>query len=191
MISFFPFTKIERTASSSFSFSTTITRLLSTIRDQSKKDGIVRPTFEVQNALDKMVCILTRDGKKAKAERIILQTLTILRRDTYKDPKFIFAKALENVEPLFELKNVRISGKTHLVPALITKERQQGIALRWIVETARKEKKTYKENKIPFSRILANQISDASKKRGQAFYKKINLHKTAEANRAFAHKRWW
>jgi len=157
--------------------------LLRDIKDLSKQKDL----------LNKCICMLTRDGKKSIAERIVQKSFYIIREKAKKNPTVVFAKAVHNVQPLFELRNVRISGKPHAIPALIPLLRQQSIALRWIIQSARNFQHTNKNKspKISFSFILAKHILDASKKRGEAFQKKINLHKTGELNRAFLHKRWW
>jgi len=152
-----------------------------------------------RSEVDKFTCMLTRSGKKSKAERIIQEAFRYLRlaethsKDKYSSisPYSIFIQALENVKPLFELRKVRVSGAIHQIPALIKQSRQEGIALRWIVQATRAEKKTQKSRHKPFSELLAKQLLDASCKKGEAFLKKQTVHKIGESNRAFARSRWW
>jgi small subunit ribosomal protein S7 len=141
--------------------------------------------------VSKLTCMLTQDGKKSKAESIVQYAFISIREEFNLNPINVFLKALDNVKPLFELRNIRKSGKSQPIPALIKQDRQQGIALRWIVEATRAEKKSTKNRLKPFHVLLAKQLYEASIRKGEAFQKKQNVHKIGEANRAFAHSRWW
>jgi len=146
---------------------------------------------QIQKLKKKIICIITKDGKKAIAEKILFNTFFYLRKKTKKNPCTTFLKAIQNVKPLFELRLQRVSRKIHKIPKLISTTRQESIALRWIVQTARQEKRTNRKKKIPFSRVLALHLMDASKKKGPAFQKKISIYKTAESNRSYISKKTW
>jgi ribosomal protein S7 len=104
------------------------------------------------------------------------------------EPSGLLYTAIENVTPSLEVRNVRIGGRTYQVPAIIPKSRQQTIAFRWIIDSAKKRKK---KNKNSFAECLAFELVDAYKKQGYAFQKRDELHKIAEANRAYIRYRWW
>jgi len=138
-------------------------------------------------ALQKLTSLLTKDGKREKAKRLVHNALVRLHKAHA--GAHVFETAVHNVTPLFELKKVRLAGTTQLVPSLVRAERKTHIALRWIVLSAR----TYKRKKklAPFDAHLAQALVDASLKTGEAHARRQEVHKLAEANRAFAHYRWW
>lgn len=100
----------------------------------------------------------------------------------------VILQAIDNVKPSLEVRKVRIAGTTYLVPAIIPKTRQQTLAIKWIIEAARKKKR---KTNLPFSECLASEAIDAFFKQGQARQKRDDLHKLAEANRAYTRYRWW
>lgn len=140
--------------------------------------------------VDRVMRMLVREGKKAKAERIMECTLALVHSNRA-TAQTTLAEAIDNIQPLFELKRVRVSGVTHQIPALITEARQQAFAIRWLVQAARTEKRSAGGRTLPFANVLAKHIREAAQDRGPAVAKKQAVHKTAEANRAFAHYRWW
>jgi small subunit ribosomal protein S7 len=142
------------------------------------------------NYQQKVTCVLTQNGHKAKAERILRDTLALLHT-TNATAHEIMSQAIDNVTPLFELKRIRVSGMTHQIPALVSAHRQTSMAIRWLVQATRADKRSSKGRKVPFAHLLARQLLDASQMRGNAYLKKQGVHKIAEANRAFAHYRWW
>jgi len=146
--------------------------------------------MNIHEVTHKFACVLTKDGKKAKAERIVQRKLALLHTDQA-TAAHMFIQAVDNVKPLFELKRVRVSGMTHQIPALISPARQTSIALRWIVQSVRADKKLPKTRTKSFESVLARHLQDAVQMRGAAVLKKQGVHKIAEANRAFAHYRWW
>jgi small subunit ribosomal protein S7 len=101
----------------------------------------------------------------------------------------LFLKSIENVKPIFEVKKVRVAGNTLLVPALVPFQRQENKALRWIIEGAKERK--LKNSALLFEECLAIEIIEASEHQGYARQKRDELHKIAEANRAFSHYKWW
>lgn len=127
---------------------------------------------------------INKDGKKSIAEKIIRNCFNIVKKKTGESPRWVFEKAIENVKPYVELKSIRIAGTTHQVPVEIYPERRDAIAIKWIVESARKKTgRTFVEN-------LSKEITDAYKNQGSSIRKKEDLHKRAESNRAFSHFRW-
>lgn len=123
-------------------------------------------------------------GKKSIAEKIVYSALDEIKKKLNKNPIEIFEKAMENVAPVLEVKARRVGGATYQVPIEVTKARSQAIAMQWIREVARgRPGKSMIEN-------LAAELIDASNGQGAAMKKKEDLHKTAEANKAFAHFRW-
>jgi small subunit ribosomal protein S7 len=153
---------------------------------------------------DKFINLLMYNGKKVKASKIfflMLQTfgkkITIeLKKKTNKEnisPQQIHVihsimTAVDNIKPTLEVKKVRVAGSTYLVPAIVSKKKQQTLAMRWIIEAARKRKKN---STLSFSYCLAEEIFDAYKQQGIARQKRDELHRVAEANRAYVRYRWW
>ena len=123
-------------------------------------------------------------GKKAVAEKIVYSAFDIIAQKAKQDALKVFAEALENVKPLVEVKSRRVGGATYQVPVEVRPARQQTMALRWLVMFARKRgERTMTER-------LFGELRDALNGQGGAFKKKIDTHKMAEANKAFAHFRW-
>ncbi len=124
------------------------------------------------------------DGKKSIAENIVYESLKILGEKTKENPLVILEKCLDNVKPVLEVKPRRVGGATYQVPMEVSTERANTLAIRWIVDFAAKRKeKTMAER-------LAAEILDGASNTGSSIKKKEDLHKMAEANRAFAHYRW-
>ena len=124
------------------------------------------------------------DGKKSIAEKIMYEALEIIEKKSEKKGIEVFNEAIENVKPLLEVKSRRVGGATYQVPVEVRPIRQQSLAIRWLVEAARKR------NERTMAQRLANELMDAANKRGAAFKKKEDTYKMAEANKAFAHYRW-
>jgi len=101
----------------------------------------------------------------------------------------LFIQSINNIKPIFEVKRIRIGGSTYQVPSLVSFHRQESLAIRWIIQAARERKK--KNPKINFEDCLALEILEAFKKQGNAHNKRDDLHKIAEANRAYSYYRWW
>ncbi len=124
------------------------------------------------------------DGKKTLAEKIVYGAMDIIKEKTKEDPLKVLQKAVDNVKPLIETRSRRVGGATYQVPVEVLPHRQISVAVRWIVEFARKRSgKSMKEK-------LAAEIIDAYHNRGASVKKREDTHKMAEANRAFAHFRW-
>ncbi|SFS84945.1 30S ribosomal protein S7 [Marininema halotolerans] len=127
---------------------------------------------------------LMYDGKKGKAQKILYDAFDIVRDKAGKDPMEVFEQSLKNVMPVLEVKARRVGGANYQVPIEVKPERRTSLALRWIVNYARlRGEKTMQER-------LANELLDAANNTGAAVKKKEDIHRMAEANRAFAHYRW-
>jgi small subunit ribosomal protein S7 len=132
----------------------------------------------------KFMNYVMESGKKSVAENIIYGTLDILAKQTKNDPIQTFMDALENIKPTVEVRSRRVGGATYQVPVEVRANRSLALALRWIIDAARKRKEKTMQQR------LANELLDALNKKGTAIKKREDTHKMAEANKAFAHFRW-
>ena len=132
----------------------------------------------------KLINNIMLDGKKGLAQRICYDAFDAIKERTGEEPIEIFNKALENVMPQLECKARRVSGANYQVPLEVRPERRQTLGLRWIVAYARQR------SERTMSERLASELIDASNGTGGAFKKKEDMHKMADANRAFAHYKW-
>jgi len=132
----------------------------------------------------KFINCLMRGGKKSTAEQILYPALELVQERTREDPVLVFHKAVENCEPRVEVKSRRVGGSTYQVPVEVRNERRTALAIRWIISFARKRGGHSMREK------LANELIEASHLRGGAMKKKEDVHRMAEANKAFAHYRW-
>ncbi|MFA6376360.1 MAG: 30S ribosomal protein S7 [Candidatus Paceibacterota bacterium] len=124
---------------------------------------------------------IMKKGKKNAAKKIVYGALDIIKEKTKKDALEVFNLALENARPLLEVKSQRIGGATYQVPRPVVKERGSALAVRWLLESARKKKGQ------PMKEKLAEELINAANNAGVAVKKKEDTHRMAEANRAFAH----
>lgn len=134
--------------------------------------------------LAKFINVLMVDGKKSIAESIVYGALETLAQRSGKDALEAFEAALENVRPTVEVKSRRVGGSTYQVPVEVRPTRRNALAMRWIVEAARKR------GDKSMAQRLANELSDAADNKGSAVKKREDVHRMAEANKAFAHFRW-
>ncbi|VFP88745.1 30S ribosomal protein S7 [Buchnera aphidicola (Cinara piceae)] len=134
--------------------------------------------------LAKFINILMINGKKSIAEDIVYSALSVLSKRIRKKELDIFILALDNVKPIVEVKSRRVGGSTYQVPVEVRPVRRNALAMRWIVEAARK--RTDKSMSIR----LINELADAIENKGSAVRKREEVHKMADANKAFAHYRW-
>ena len=132
----------------------------------------------------KLINKVMYDGKKGVAQSIVYDAFNIVNEKTSKDALDAFEEALNNIMPVLEVKARRVGGATYQVPMEVRPERRQSLGIRWLVEYARKR------NERTMAEKLANEIMDAINNVGGAIKKKEEVHKMAEANRAFAHYRW-
>ncbi len=134
--------------------------------------------------ITKFINAVMLDGKKSVAQKIMYGAIANLDARGEEAGFEIFERAIENVKPLLEVKSRRVGGATYQVPVEVRPIRRQTLALRWIVDIARKR------NERTAVERLANELFEAASERGNTFKKKDDMHKMAEANKAFAHYRW-
>ncbi len=129
---------------------------------------------------------LMYDGKKSAAEGIVYNALDVLKRrgGQAADPVRMFHEALDNVKPAVEVRSRRVGGATYQVPVEVRTERRQALAIRWIIDAARKRGEHTMQDR------LSNELHDAVNNRGSAVKKREDTHRMAEANKAFSHYRW-
>jgi small subunit ribosomal protein S7 len=134
--------------------------------------------------LAKFVNMVMSDGKKSVAETIIYGALNQIAGKGHSDPLEVLDKALDNVRPMVEVKSRRVGGATYQVPVEVRAIRRTTLAMRWMLDAARKRS----EKSMPLR--LAGEMMDAAENRGAAVKKREDTHRMAEANKAFAHYRW-
>ncbi|AVX04381.1 30S ribosomal protein S7 [Maritalea myrionectae] len=124
------------------------------------------------------------DGKKSAAERIVYGAFDAVESRTKQDPVEVFHQALDNVRPAVEVRSRRVGGATYQVPVEVRTERQQALAIRWLISAARARGENTMVDR------LSGELLDALNGRGQAVKKREDTHRMADANRAFSHYRW-
>lgn len=149
----------------------------------AKREVMPDPIYN-SKVVTKLINKVMWDGKKVTAQKIVYGAFDIVKEKTGREALDAFEQALTNVTPMLEVKARRVGGATYQVPIEIREERKHSLAIRWLVEYARKRNEHSMEEK------LAGEIMDAINGQGGAFKKKEDTHKMAEANRAFAHYRW-
>jgi small subunit ribosomal protein S7 len=133
---------------------------------------------------EKFINSMMWDGKKSVSQKIFYEAMDKIRERSGDDPLKLFKKAVENCKPLLEVKTRRVGGANYQVPVEVPQNRRTSLAIRWILTNAR----TRPEKGMPEK--LANELNDAANLRGGAIKKKDDVHRMAEANKAFAHYRW-
>src|SRR5579864_49585 len=133
---------------------------------------------------EKFVNSMMWDGKKSTSQKIFYGAMDTIRERTGDDPLKLFKKAVENAKPLLEVKTRRVGGANYQVPVEVTADRRTSLAIRWIISYARGRGEKGMVDK------LSNELLDAANSRGAAIKKKEDVHRMAEANKAFAHYRW-
>ena len=132
----------------------------------------------------KLINSVMLDGKKGVAQKVVYGAFDIVKEKTDKDPVEVFTAAMENIMPSLEVKARRVGGATYQVPVEVRPERRQTLGLRWLTTYARaRSERTMKER-------LAGELMDAANNTGAAVKRREDMHKNAEANKAFAHFRW-
>jgi len=149
----------------------------------AKRAILSDPKFGSQR-LARFINMVMRSGKKSLAEKIVYGALDEVGQKTGKDALETFEKALENVQPMVEVKSRRVGGATYQVPIEVRSDRGQALAMRWLSDSARKR------SEKSMGLRLAHEIMDASDNKGSAVKKREDTHRMAEANKAFAHFRW-
>jgi small subunit ribosomal protein S7 len=153
-------------------------------RHRAEKREIIPDPKYKNVTVTKFINMVMERGKKAVAERIVYRCFDILAQKTGKGSLEVFLKALDNARPLLEVKPRRIGGATYQIPIEVRSERGVSIAMRWVRNFARVKKGKPMEIK------LSDEILDAYKGEGSSIKKREDMHKMAEANKAFAHYRW-
>lgn len=149
----------------------------------SKREVLADPMYN-STVVTKLINQVMYDGKRGTAQKICYEAFDIIKEKTEKDPLETFEQALNNIMPVLEVKARRVGGATYQVPIEIRPERRQTLGLRWLVKYSRER------SERTMSQRLANEILDALNSTGNAFKKKEDTHKMADANKAFAHYRW-
>ncbi len=134
--------------------------------------------------VQKFICSMMWDGKRSTAQRIFYGAMDQVAKKSNDDALKIFKKAIENVKPVLEVKTRRVGGANYQVPVEVNPFRRQSLAIRWLIQYARdRAGKTMTDR-------LADELMDAANSKGGAMKKKEDVHRMAEANKAFAHYRW-
>ena len=134
--------------------------------------------------LTKFVNVVMVDGKKSIAEKIVYGALASAAEKSGKDPMELFEVSLENIRPSVEVKSRRVGGSTYQVPVEVRPSRRNALAMRWLVEASRKR------GEKSMALRLAGELVDAADNKGSAVKKREDVHRMADANKAFAHYRW-
>ena len=134
--------------------------------------------------LSKFINFIMYDGKKTTSEKIIYTALNRIKDKTKEDPIKVFNEAINNIRPNLEVRSRRVGGATYQVPVEVKSKRSQTLALRWLLDAARKRKNKTMSDK------LFNELMDAYQNKGSAIKKREDTHRMAESNKAFAHYRW-
>ncbi len=134
--------------------------------------------------ITKFINKIMLDGKKSTAEKIMYSAMDIIGSRGEKTGIETFNEAIDNIKPVIEVKSRRVGGATYQVPVEVRPVRQLSLAIRWLVDAARKR------NERTMAERLANELMDAATEKGSSFKKKDDVYKMAEANKAFAHYRW-
>ena len=152
-------------------------------RKQSKRQIIDDPIYGLKS-VSKFINALMIGGKKTTAEKILYDSDSFIQDKAKEDPVKIFNEAIKNVKPNLEVKSRRVGGATYQVPVEVKSDRGQALAIRWLLDAAKKRgDKTMQER-------LMKEFLDASTNKGSAIKKREDTHKMAESNKAFAHFRW-
>jgi small subunit ribosomal protein S7 len=152
-------------------------------REVPKRTILPDPKFGSE-MLTKFINMLMVDGKKSTAEKIVYGALDQISEKTRGDALEVLTKALDNVSPRVEVKSRRVGGATYQVPIEVRSIRRTTLAMRWMIDSARKR------GEKSMARRLAGEILEASENRGTAVKKREDTHRMADANKAFAHYRW-
>ncbi len=152
-------------------------------RVAAKRDVIPDPRFG-STMLTKFMNMIMTSGKKSVAEKIVYGALDVIESKGHSEPLEVLTRALENVQPRVEVKSRRVGGATYQVPVEVRPSRRAALAMRWLIDAARKRN----EKTMPSK--LAGELLDAFDSRGAAAKKREETHRMADANKAFSHYRW-
>ena len=148
-----------------------------------KREVLADPIYN-SIVVTKLINQVMLDGKRGVAQNAVYDAFDLIKAKTGREPMEVFQQAMDNIMPVLEVKARRVGGSTYQVPIEIRAERRQTLGLRWLVSFARSR------GERTMSERLAGEIMDGANGAGNAFKKKEDTHKMAEANRAFAHYRW-
>ena len=148
-----------------------------------KREVLADPIYN-SVVVTKLINQVMLDGKRGVAQNAVYSAFDLIKEKTGREPMEVFQQAMDNIMPVLEVKARRVGGSTYQVPIEIRAERRQTLGLRWLVSYARAR------GERTMSERLAGEIMDGANGAGNAFKKKEDTHKMAEANRAFAHYRW-
>ncbi len=149
----------------------------------AKREVLADPVYN-SIVVTKLINNVMLDGKKGIAQRIVYDAFAIIQEKTGNDPVTVFEDAMNNVMPLLEVKSRRIGGSNYQVPIEVRPERRQTLALRWLLLAVEKRSEKYAKER------LAGELMDAANNTGTAVKKREDVHRMAEANKAFAHYRY-
>ncbi|HYK39477.1 MAG TPA: 30S ribosomal protein S7 [Candidatus Eremiobacteraceae bacterium] len=149
----------------------------------SRRKQEVDPVYG-DSLVEKFICSMMWDGKKSTAQRVFYSAMDQVAKKSNDDALKMFKKALENAKPVLEVKTRRVGGANYQVPVEVNPFRRQSLAIRWILQYSRERSGKTMTDK------LADELIDAANLRGGAIKKKEDVHRMAEANKAFAHYRW-
>ena len=152
-------------------------------RHSFKRDVLADPIYNTKT-VTKLINRIMLDGKRGKAQKIVYKAFDLVQSKLNENPNDVFTKAMENITPSLEVKSRRVGGSNVQVPIEVSATRGETLALRWLVNASRARGGKSMAEK------LSNEIIDAANETGAAFKKKEDVHKMAEANKAFAHYRW-
>ena len=152
-------------------------------RKAPKKIPIIDPKYK-SVIIPKLINSIMYDGKKITAEKIVYEAIEKIKKKSKNAPIDVFNEAINNIKPTVEVRSRRVGGATYQVPVEVKSKRAQALAIRWLVDSARRRKDKHMSDKI------FNELYDAYEKKGAAVKKKEDVHKMAESNKAFAHFRW-
>ena len=152
-------------------------------KTQPKKKEVPDPKFN-SSIIPKLINNIMYDGKRGIAAKIVYDAIDKIKTKTKDEPINVFNDAINNIRPTVEVRSRRVGGATYQVPVEVKSKRAQALAIRWLVDSARKRKDKHMSDKI------FNELFDAYEKKGAAVKKREDVHKMAESNKAFAHFRW-
>ncbi len=152
-------------------------------RRVENREAVADPVYN-STMVEKFICSMMWDGKKNTAQKIFYDSMEKVKERSGDDPLKMFKKAVENCKPMLEVKTRRVGGANYQVPIEVSQNRRTSLAIRWIILNARGRADKGMSDK------LANELNDAANMRGGAIKKRDDVHRMAEANKAFAHYRW-
>ena len=152
-------------------------------KTQPKKNVVPDPKFK-STIIPKLINNIMYDGKRGVAAKIVYDAIDKIKNKTKDEPINVFNEAINNIKPTVEVRSRRVGGATYQVPVELKSKRAQALAIRWLVDSARKRKVKHMSDNIFI------ELFDGYEKKGAAVKKREDVHKMAESNKAFAHFRW-